>query len=111
MTLIDSVYERNDHRLTFFVGNKYYTLNARTLRVEPGYPRPLTHLGLPTSLRKVTDVYVESSLVGRAYLFNGTFAYWHLNEVVDYVELGYPLSALGKNWYSSLARDIVRFDE
>ncbi|RLU17925.1 hypothetical protein DMN91_010164 [Ooceraea biroi] len=83
---VDAVYERPDKKIVFFIGRKYYVFNANNL--EPGYPKPLTYLGLPASLEKIDGAMVWGHN-GRTYFFSGSM-YWRFDESVNYVELDYP---------------------
>ncbi|XP_046391255.1 matrix metalloproteinase-2-like isoform X2 [Ischnura elegans] len=85
-THIDAVYERKDQKIVFFIGNKYYLYNGHN--IMPGYPRPLTDLGLPSSLDKVDGAMVWGHN-SKTYLFSGTM-YWRLDESTKKVELDYP---------------------
>ncbi|XP_018397983.1 PREDICTED: matrix metalloproteinase-2-like [Cyphomyrmex costatus] len=83
---VDAVYERPDKKIVFFIGREYYVFNANNL--EPGYPKPLTYLGLPASLKKIDGAMVWGHN-GRTYFFSGSM-YWRFDESVNYVELDYP---------------------
>lgn len=72
LTHIDSVYENKDMQIVFFIGKKLYVFN--TDRLEPGYPRPLTDLGLPANLQKLDAVLVWSHN-NRTYFYSGR-SYW-----------------------------------
>lgn len=67
-------------------GKEYYVYDANKL-VE-GYPKPLTHLGLPETLTHIDDAMVWG-YNGRTYLFSGSM-YWRLDEEIGKVELDYP---------------------
>ncbi|XP_011864181.1 PREDICTED: matrix metalloproteinase-14-like isoform X2 [Vollenhovia emeryi] len=83
---VDAVYERPDKKIVFFIGREYYVFDANNL--EPGYPKPLTYLGLPASLEKIDGAMVWGHN-GRTYFFSGPM-YWRFDESVNYVELDYP---------------------
>ncbi|XP_033231708.1 matrix metalloproteinase-2 [Belonocnema kinseyi] len=83
---VDAVYERLDKKIVFFIGRLYYVFNARVL--EPGYPKPLTTLGLPASLEKIDGAMVWGHNK-RTYFFSGTM-YWRFDDTINYVELDYP---------------------
>lgn len=69
---IDAVYERLDKKIVFFVGQLYYVFNANIL--EPGYPKPLSTLGLPSNLKNVDGAMVWG-YNSKTYFFSGTM-YW-----------------------------------
>ncbi|XP_076246166.1 matrix metalloproteinase 2 [Calliopsis andreniformis] len=83
---VDAVYERPNKKIVFFIGKKYYVFNANNL--EPGYPRPLTTLGLPETLDRVDGAMIWGHN-GKTYFFSGSM-YWRFDESVNYVELDYP---------------------
>ncbi|XP_043484667.1 matrix metalloproteinase-2 [Leptopilina heterotoma] len=83
---VDAVYERHDKKIVFFIGRLYYVFSANIL--EPGYPKPLTSLGLPASLKKIDGAMVWGHNK-RTYFFSGTM-YWRFDESVNHVELDYP---------------------
>lgn len=73
LTHIDSVYEnKKDMQIVFFIGKSIYVFN--TDRLEPGYPRPLTDLGLSPSVDKIDAVLVWSHN-NRTYFYSGNL-YW-----------------------------------
>jgi hypothetical protein len=53
-------------------GNQYYLYNGNKL--ERGFPKPLTNLGLPESLEKIDGAMVWGHN-GKTYFFSGTM-YW-----------------------------------
>ncbi|KOC64600.1 Matrix metalloproteinase-24 [Habropoda laboriosa] len=83
---VDAVYERPDKRIVFFIDKNYYVFNANNL--EPGYPKPLTILGLPESLEKVDGAMIWG-YNGKTYFFSGSM-YWRFDESENHVELDYP---------------------
>lgn len=54
----------------------------------PGYPKPLTHLGLPSSIDKI-DAALVWGHNNRTYFYSGT-EYWRFDEDEMQVELDYP---------------------
>lgn len=64
----------------------YWIFNSD--RVEPGYPQPLTHIGLPPDLEKI-DAAMIWGHNGKTYLFSGSL-YWRFEEQDNRVELDYP---------------------
>lgn len=83
---IDAVYERPDQKIAFFIGRQYWLFSSN--RPLPGYPRPLTNLGLPASL-----THVDAAMVwghnGKTYFFSGD-QYWRYDEFDRSVEFDYP---------------------
>lgn len=55
-----------------FIGKQYYVHNGRD--VERGYPKPLSHLGLPESLEKI-DAAMVWGHNSKTYFYSGTM-YW-----------------------------------
>lgn len=72
LTHVDAVFERGDGNIVFFVGDKYYVFSGVTL--VHGYPKPLTHLGLPDTLKQVDGAMVWGHN-GKTYFFSGE-DYW-----------------------------------
>ncbi|KAG8195098.1 hypothetical protein JTE90_013576 [Oedothorax gibbosus] len=90
---IDALYERlSDTKIMFFTGKNYWLFTANQL--EPGYPRPLTDLGLPQDLDRI-DVAIVWGYNGKAYFFSGK-EYWKFDELEGRVELDYPRNI--NNW-------------
>ncbi|KAG4072526.1 hypothetical protein HA402_004615 [Bradysia odoriphaga] len=85
-THIDAVYENKERQIVFFIGNMYYVFNSNVL--EEGYPKPLTHLGLPAYLDKI-DAALVWGHNNRTYFYSGTL-YWRFDEDIKHVELDYP---------------------
>lgn len=83
---IDTVYENKHQKIVFFIGKQYYVFNSQHL--EPGYPKPLTHLGLPESIERI-DAALIWSYNNRTYLYSGRL-YWRFDEDANHVELDYP---------------------
>lgn len=69
---VDAVYERSDGRIVFFIGDRYYVFLDN--EVERGYPKPLTDLGLPISLKKIDGAMVWGHN-GKTYFYSGN-NYW-----------------------------------
>ncbi|CAH0751545.1 unnamed protein product [Diatraea saccharalis] len=72
LTHVDAVYERPDKKIAFFVGRELYLFDSQFL--VPGYPRPITHLGLPDSLDKI-DAAMVWGHNDKTYFYSGTM-YW-----------------------------------
>lgn len=112
LTKIDAVYERpHDKKIVFFIGNwiaiitgqacsliptvidqnpitgrKYWVFSGNN--PDPGYPKPLTHLGLAKHIERI-DAAMVWGHNGKTYLFSGN-KYWRLEETDGKVELDYP---------------------
>lgn len=56
--------------------------------LKPGYPRPLTCLGLRPSISHIDTAFVWGHN-SRTYLFSGS-VYWKLREDEEFIELDYP---------------------
>ncbi|CAH0563528.1 unnamed protein product [Brassicogethes aeneus] len=85
-THLDAVYERQDNKIVFFIGKQYYVFTGQKL--NHGYPKPLTHLGLPQDLPKVDGAMVWGHN-GHTYFYSGNI-YWRFDESEKKVELDYP---------------------
>ncbi|XP_035896729.1 matrix metalloproteinase-2 isoform X2 [Anopheles stephensi] len=83
---IDTVYENKHQKIIFFIGKQYYVFNSQYL--EPGYPKPLTDLGLPDNIERI-DAALVWSHNNRTYLYSGRL-YWRFDEDTNRVELDYP---------------------
>lgn len=105
---VDAVYENQQRQIVFFIGKQtsisismvssiklftlpptgrqYYVFDSVTL--VPGYPQPLTSLGLPPSLSHVDAAFVWG-YNNRTYLTSGTL-YWRIDDSTGKVELDYP---------------------
>ncbi|KAK9883688.1 hypothetical protein WA026_001874 [Henosepilachna vigintioctopunctata] len=86
LTHVDAVYERPDNKIVFFIGNKYYLFSGN--RLEHGYPRPLTDLGMPRHLKKLDGAMVWGHN-GKTYFYSENM-YWRFDEDSSRVELDYP---------------------
>ncbi|KAH8321767.1 hypothetical protein KR067_000741 [Drosophila pandora] len=105
LTKVDAVYENKRGQIVFFVGKsihedindcnlhllthsgrEYYVFNS--VNLAPGYPKPLTSLGLPDTLSHIDASFVWGHN-NRTYLTSG-FQYWRLDDATNQVELDYP---------------------
>ncbi|KAF2899798.1 hypothetical protein ILUMI_06396 [Ignelater luminosus] len=86
LTHVDAVYERPDNKIVFFIGKQFYVYPGD--RLERGYPKPLTDLGLPASLEKIDGAMVWGHN-GKTYFYSGNM-YWRFDEELMKVELDYP---------------------
>lgn len=85
---VDAVYERQTggSNIMFFSGQRYWTFDGNVLL--PGYPRPLTDLGLPADLKRV-DATLVWGHNGQTYFFAGN-QYWRFNETREHIDPDYP---------------------
>ncbi|KAJ7314091.1 hypothetical protein JRQ81_006026 [Phrynocephalus forsythii] len=83
---IDAVYERaNDSRIVFFIGPYYWVFSDT--RVNPGYPRHSSELGLPPgTVIGAAFVWPHN---GKTYLLEKD-QYWRYDDQLGHVEPGYP---------------------
>lgn len=71
-THVDAVYERPDSKIVFFIGKLFYVFTSNNL--DYGYPRPLTDLGLSSSVKKIDGATVWGHN-GKTFFFGG-HQYW-----------------------------------
>ncbi|XP_028276683.1 matrix metallopeptidase 30 [Parambassis ranga] len=84
---VDAAYEnKKDNIAIFFEGDHYWGIRGKT--VLPGYPKPLSAFGFPSSVAKV-DAAVHVSFTGRTLLFVGR-RFWSYNERWGRMDRGYP---------------------
>ncbi|XP_050436523.1 matrix metalloproteinase-2-like [Adelges cooleyi] len=83
---VDAVYERQDGKIVFFIGRQYYVYHGNV--PVPGYPKPLTSLGLPDQLDRV-DAATVWGHNSKTYIFSGTM-YWRYDDETGKMELDYP---------------------
>ncbi|ENN71228.1 hypothetical protein YQE_12156, partial [Dendroctonus ponderosae] len=86
LTHVDAVFERADGNIVFFVDDKFYLFSGVSL--VPGYPKPLTELGLPNNLKKIDGAMVWGHN-GNTYFFSGK-DYWKFDDNEQEVEKDYP---------------------
>ena len=84
---VSAAYERPDGSVVFFCGRHFWVFWER--RARPGYPRPLSDLGLPEELSSV-DAALVSGHNWVTYLVTG-HQYWRFNEMTGRVEKDSPL--------------------
>ncbi|XP_069003184.1 collagenase 3-like [Embiotoca jacksoni] len=84
---VDAAYEyKKQNTITFFEGDHYWKIRGNI--VLPGYPKPLTDIGLPASVTKV-DAAVHVSFTSRTLLFvNNKF--WSYSEKRGRMDGGFP---------------------
>lgn len=84
---VDAAYEyKRSNKVIFFEGDHYWGIRGNT--VLPGYPKPLSNFGLPSSVTKV-DAAVHVSVISRTLLFVRN-KYWSYNERRGRMDGGYP---------------------
>uniref|UniRef100_A0A667WSR6 Peptidase metallopeptidase domain-containing protein n=1 Tax=Myripristis murdjan TaxID=586833 RepID=A0A667WSR6_9TELE len=77
----------------FPTGRQYWGIRAYTKSKMAGYPKPITNLGLPSSVNKVdAAVYVPST--GKTLMFVNK-QYWSYDERRNQMDSGYPRNI---NW-------------
>ncbi|ETE71822.1 Matrix metalloproteinase-25, partial [Ophiophagus hannah] len=83
---IDAAYERaNDSQIVFFIGPYYWVFSDT--RVNQGYPRPTSDLGLPPgTIVGAVFVWLHN---GKTYLLEKD-RYWRYDDQLGHVEPGYP---------------------
>ncbi|XP_077467480.1 uncharacterized protein LOC144083466 [Stigmatopora argus] len=73
-----------------FEGNQLWGIRSYAKTLVPGYPKSLTSLGLPSSVRKVDGaVYVPTT---RKTLLFVNKQYWSYDETRNQMDVGYPRS-------------------
>lgn len=87
ITHVDAAYEyKKSNTVIFFEGDHYWGIRGNT--VLPGYPKPLSDFGLPSTVTKI-DAAVYVSITSRTLLFAGN-KYWSYNERRDKMDRGFP---------------------
>ncbi|KAG7223128.1 hypothetical protein INR49_015887 [Caranx melampygus] len=71
-----------------FEGRQYWGIRAYAKTKLPGYPKPLTNLGLPTSVNKV-DAAVYVPTTGKTLIFVNR-QYWSYDASRNQMDYGYP---------------------
>ncbi|XP_054850757.1 matrix metalloproteinase-25 [Eublepharis macularius] len=104
---IDAVYERiNDSQIVFFTGSYYWVFYET--RVNPGYPRPVSDLGLPA------NTVVGAAFVwphnGKTYFLEKN-QYWRYDDQLGTVESGYPKSVSLWEGVPSDLDDVTRWND
>uniref|UniRef100_A0A667WQY1 Peptidase metallopeptidase domain-containing protein n=1 Tax=Myripristis murdjan TaxID=586833 RepID=A0A667WQY1_9TELE len=91
---VDAAYEVPYKDLVhLFEGRQYWGIRAYTKSKMAGYPKPITNLGLPSSVNKVdAAVYVPST--GKTLMFVNK-QYWSYDERRNQMDSGYPRNI---NW-------------
>ncbi|XP_067288583.1 collagenase 3-like [Pseudorasbora parva] len=84
---IDAAYEHPVENILFlFKGKNVWAFNRNS--VEPGYPKPLSSFGLPSSVTKVSAA-VHDKTSGKTLLFSNTY-YYSYNEIKKKMDKGKP---------------------
>lgn len=89
ITYIDAVYERQDGKIVFFKGKRFWELDG--LNLASGCPKegkPLTVYGLDPGVTHIDAIFVWG-LNRVTYIFSG-YSYWRMNKEGTRVEAGYP---------------------
>ncbi|XP_022917166.1 matrix metalloproteinase-2-like [Onthophagus taurus] len=103
LTHIDAVYERPDNKIVIFIDRFYYVFSmTNRIKLEPGYPKPLTDLGLPSTVNKIDGASVWG-YNGKTFFYSEHF-YWRVDDDHAKVELDYP--RLIKGFWRGLPNDI-----
>ncbi|XP_061137716.1 transforming growth factor beta regulator 1 [Syngnathus typhle] len=86
---VDAAYEAENKDTVFlFEGNQVWGIYSIPKTIIPGYPKPLTSLGLPSTVSKVdAAVYVVET--GKTLFFVNT-EYWSYDEASNQMDPGYP---------------------
>ncbi|XP_059931695.1 matrix metallopeptidase 30 [Gadus macrocephalus] len=71
-----------------FEDQRYWGIKAYTKKIIPGYPKPITGLGLPSSVSKV-DAAVYVATTGKTLIFAKS-QYWSYDESRNQMDPGYP---------------------
>uniref|UniRef100_A0A4W5NZY9 Matrix metallopeptidase 25a n=1 Tax=Hucho hucho TaxID=62062 RepID=A0A4W5NZY9_9TELE len=110
---IDTVYERSDGHIVFFIGAQYWVFKDRASL--PGYPRSLEEWGMRTmegrSLERVEAVFVWAHN-GKTYVFSGG-EFWRFDEGGQdrKLEGGYPKMASLWTGVPSDPNDIISWGD
>ncbi|XP_041662201.1 collagenase 3-like [Cheilinus undulatus] len=88
---VDAAYEvPYKDAVYLFEGKQYWGIKAYAKTLRPGYPKPLTNLGLPSSVQKV-DAAVYEPTSRKTFIFVGG-QYWSYDEGRNQMDRGYPRS-------------------
>ncbi|KAK5904452.1 hypothetical protein CesoFtcFv8_006015 [Champsocephalus esox] len=88
---VDAAFEvPNKDVACLFEGRQYWCIRAYAKTIISGYPKPLTNLGLPSSVSKV-DAAVHVPTTGKTLIFVKNL-YWSYDERRNQMDFGYPRS-------------------
>ncbi|XP_053117547.1 matrix metalloproteinase-25 isoform X2 [Hemicordylus capensis] len=104
---IDAVYERvNDSQIVFFIGSHYWVFTDT--RVNQGYPRPISDLGLPA------NTIIGAAFVwphnGKTYLLERDH-YWRYDDQIGRIEPGYPKPVTLWKGVPTDLDDVIRWND
>ncbi|KAM4628047.1 matrix metallopeptidase 30 [Polymixia lowei] len=86
---VDAAYEVPYKDVVYlFEGRQYWGLRAYAKTIMSGYPKPITNLGLPSSVNKV-DAAVYVPTTGKTLIFVNS-QYWSYDERRSQMDSGYP---------------------
>ncbi|CAL8360892.1 unnamed protein product [Merluccius merluccius] len=86
---VDAAYEvPHKDTVYFFEDQRYWGIRAYAKTIISGYPKPLTNLGLPSSVSKV-DAAVFVATTGKTLIFAKS-QYWSYDESRNQMDYGYP---------------------
>uniref|UniRef100_A0A663LQT9 interstitial collagenase n=1 Tax=Athene cunicularia TaxID=194338 RepID=A0A663LQT9_ATHCN len=84
---IQAAYENVERdEVLLFKESKYWVL--RGYDIAPGYPKPIYHLGLPKTVKRVNAAYNDET-TGKTYFFTAD-RYWRYDETKKTMDHGYP---------------------
>ncbi|XP_070850769.1 matrix metalloproteinase-2 isoform X2 [Drosophila suzukii] len=86
LTKVDAVYENKQRQIVFFIGREYYVFNS--VNLAPGFPKPLSNLGLPSTLSHIDASFVWGHN-NNTFFTSGTL-YWRFNDTTGQVDPFYP---------------------
>ncbi|XP_034080565.1 collagenase 3-like [Gymnodraco acuticeps] len=90
---VDAAFEvPNKDVVCLFEGRQYWCIRSHAKTIISGYPKPLTNLGLPSSVSKV-DAAVYVPTTGKTLIFVKNL-YWSYNERRNQMDFGYPRSII-----------------
>ncbi|KAF3847945.1 hypothetical protein F7725_020973 [Dissostichus mawsoni] len=90
---VDAAFEvPNKDVVCLFEGRQYWCIRSYAKTIISGYPKPLTNLGLPSSVSKV-DAAVYVPTTGKTLIFVKNL-YWSYDERRNQMDFGYPRSII-----------------